>query len=218
MANLPLAFAELLGGGILITAGISGNTVQDVFAGAVSLKSFDTSSADTGGGATPAAGVSAAPAAGGAGAVNPFALAKDLHIGRVDQGVDASMAPGSPILAPLPSRVVRIDPSWYAGQPGIFFQVTQGPYKGRFWYLAEQIDPNVKVGDKVAAGEQVATYAQHGTAIEIGWAANAVETLARATTGYVEGHATHAGSDFQRFLQTLGVGGYPIKGGAGAGQ
>ena len=41
MANLPLAFAELLGGGVLVTAGVSGSSIPDVFAGAVSLKPFD---------------------------------------------------------------------------------------------------------------------------------------------------------------------------------
>lgn len=35
MANLPLAFAELLGGGVLLTAGLTGHTIQDVFSGKV---------------------------------------------------------------------------------------------------------------------------------------------------------------------------------------
>src|SRR5438309_7958832 len=172
MANLPLAFAELLGGGVLVTAGISGNSVADVFAGAVSLKSFDATATAAGGASV------AAPH----GAVNPFALAQGLQLGRTDQGVDASMAPGSAIVAPLPSRVVRVDPNWYSGQPAVFFQVTDGPYKGRYWYLGEQIAPTVKLGDTVNAGQQVATYAHQGTGIEIGWAANAAETLAQATT------------------------------------
>jgi biotin carboxyl carrier protein len=144
-------------------------------------------------------------AASSAGAANPFAHASAVTVGRTDQGVDVSMAPGSRIDAPLPSRVVRVDPNWYAGQPAVFFQVTDGPNKGKFWFLAEQIVPHVKVGDTVAAGEQVATYASQGTAIEMGWAANATETLARATTGYVEGQVTVAGQSFRNFLHQLGV-------------
>jgi len=193
MANLPLAFAELLGGGVLLTAGISGNSVADVFAGAVSLKRLDVSGA----GGTSVAAPS--------GAANPFALSSGLKVGRVDQGVDASMTPGSPIVAPLPSKVVRIDPNWYAGQPAVFFQVTSGPEKGKYWYLGEQIAPSVKLGDSVKAGDQVATYASHGTGIEIGWAADAANTLAQKTTGYVEGQATTAGQDFMGFLRGLGV-------------
>jgi hypothetical protein len=143
--------------------------------------------------------------AGSAVAVNPFKNAKDLVVGRVDQGVDLSMRPGSQILAPLPSKLVRIDPSWYAGQPGMFFEVTDGRYKGKFWFLAEQITPSIHVGQTVAAGDEVAKYAPQGTAIEIGWAANSTQTLARATTGYTEGQATPAGKDFQSFLASLGV-------------
>lgn len=41
MANLPLAFGELLAGGVLLTAGVSGNSPADVLAGTVSLKRFD---------------------------------------------------------------------------------------------------------------------------------------------------------------------------------
>jgi murein DD-endopeptidase MepM/ murein hydrolase activator NlpD len=220
VANLPLAFAELLGGGVLLTAGISGQSIQDVFAGSISLKPFDV----TGGAGAGAGSTSAAPASGGAsvasvdGMANPFARARSLNIGRVDQGVDASMAAGSPILAPFDSVLERIDPNWYRGQPGLFFRITSGPNAGTYWYLAEQIDPTVKVGDRVNAGEQVASYAQSGTGIEIGWAANAVSTLAQATTGYVEGQATHAGQSFLQLLHSLGAGGYPVKGGAGAGQ
>lgn len=204
MANLPLAFAELLGGGVLLTAGLSGSSIPDVFAGAVSLKSFDAGGS---GSSSDAAASSGASVAAPSGAANPFALASGFKLGRTDMGVDASMSPGSAIVAPLPSKVVRIDPNWYSGQPGVFFQVTDGPYKGKFWYLAEQIAPNVKLGDTVKAGQQVATYAQHGTGIEIGWAADAANTLAQATTGYTEGQVTHAGQDFMSFLHSLGVGG-----------
>jgi hypothetical protein len=143
--------------------------------------------------------------AGSAVAVNPFKNAKGLVVGRVDQGVDLSMRPGSQILAPLPSKLVRIDPNWYAGQPAMFFEVTDGRYKGKFWFLGEQITPSISVGQTVAAGDEVAKYAQRGTAIEIGWAANSTQTLARATTGYTEGQATPAGKDFQSFLASLGV-------------
>jgi hypothetical protein len=57
VANLPLAFAELLGGGVLLTAGISGQPIQDVFAGKVTLGAPA---------ATPASAPSSAPASSGA--------------------------------------------------------------------------------------------------------------------------------------------------------
>src|SRR5437899_2553251 len=126
MANLPLAFGEMLAGGVLLTAGIAGASIGDVFAGNISLKS--SSSSGSGGG-------------GAAGGANPFARARTFHLGRTDMGVDATMAPGSPIDAPWPSKLVNIEHNWFAGQPALFFQVTDGPHKGEFWYLAEQIAP-----------------------------------------------------------------------------
>src|SRR6185312_17484795 len=98
-------FAELLGGGVLLTAGISGQSIADVFSGDISLKPFDAAAP----GQVAAGG---GPAAGGPGAANPFAAARGLRLGRTDQGVDATMQPGSPIGAIAPSRVVRIDPNW----------------------------------------------------------------------------------------------------------
>jgi hypothetical protein len=56
MANLPLAFAELLGGGVLLTAGVSGSSVYDVFAGDVSLKAFGGGSTATAAPTMPATG------------------------------------------------------------------------------------------------------------------------------------------------------------------
>ncbi|HEX6461104.1 MAG TPA: hypothetical protein VF032_19465 [Thermoleophilaceae bacterium] len=194
MANLPLAFGELLAGGVLLTAGISGSSPADVLAGNVSLKRFDA-----GGSAA------TAPAAAGAGGANPFAHAKGYKLGRTDMGVDATMKPGSRIDAPFPSKLVGITPNWYRGQPGMFFQITSGPHKGKFWFLAEQIVPGLKVGNSVAAGQQVATYAGQGTGIEIGWAANSSQTLAQGTTGYVEGQVTKAGQSFLDFLHSVGA-------------
>lgn len=56
MANLPLAFAELLSGGVLVAAGLTGQPIQDVFAGNLSLGSgsSDPSGGSGGGSSTPA--------------------------------------------------------------------------------------------------------------------------------------------------------------------
>lgn len=44
MANLPLAFAELLAGGLLITAGATGDTLENIIAGDIQLQPFGASS------------------------------------------------------------------------------------------------------------------------------------------------------------------------------
>jgi hypothetical protein len=77
--------------------------------------------------------------------------------------------------------------------------------KGHNYFLAEQIDLNVSVGQIVQQGQPIAHYAASGTGIEIGWAGpNWEQTLAQATTGYTEGEQTDAGKSFRHFLDGLG--------------
>jgi hypothetical protein len=61
VANLPLAFAELLGGGVLLASGLSGQPIQDVFAGKITLgtPSSSTPSSSSPAGGAPPAGVGA---------------------------------------------------------------------------------------------------------------------------------------------------------------
>lgn len=134
------------------------------------------------------------------GDVNPL---PGWTIGRTDMGVDAN-APrvGAPVRAMNDSRVVRITPNWYAGQPLVELQLTAGPNKGKMWYVAEQISGVPKVGQVIRRGQQVVSYAPHGTGIEIGWGAPNGQTEAQATTGYHEGEVTPAG---QNFAKTYGL-------------
>src|SRR5581483_4318601 len=135
--------------------------------------------------------------------VNP--LPASARIGRTDMGVDANMNPGDPIVAPGTSRVLGITPNWYRGQPYVALQLLDGPMKGHNYYLAEQITPNVSVGQIVQQGQPIAHYAALGTGIEMGWAGpNWEQTLAQATSGYSEGEQTAAGGSFRDFLDGLG--------------
>ena len=71
---------------------------------------------------------------------------------RTDQGVDARMNPGSPLLAFAPSKVELIVADFYAGEPAIVFEITAGPLADKWWYWSEQIQPIVSQGQTVAAG------------------------------------------------------------------
>jgi hypothetical protein len=143
------------------------------------------------------------PPTSGGGYVNP--LPDTAQIGRTDMGVDANMNPGDPIVAPGTSRVLGISPNWYRGQPYVALQLLDGPMKGHNYYLAEQITPNVSVGQIVQQGQPIAHYAASGTGIEMGWAGpNWEQTLAQATSGYSEGEQTAAGGSFRDFLNGLG--------------
>ena len=192
--NLPIAFAAIIAGGVLVDAAIKGASISDVVRGQAQAASGSGGAA----GATPASS---------GGAVNPFAKASTFTAGRTDQGVDFNLAPGDPILAPFAGTVTAINAGWYSGQPQIVLAGAKGtPFAGKFLYLAEQLDPSVKVGQTVNAGDQLATYASSGTGGEIGWASDAQgTTLARSTTGYTEGQQTPAGSSFRAFLSSLGV-------------
>ena len=139
------------------------------------------------------------------GYTNPFEKATGLVWERTDQGVDAAMTAGSPLLAFAPSKVEMIVP-FYLGQPAIVLEITAGPLAGKWWYWSEEIQPTVSQGQTVNAGQVVATFAPTGTGIEIGWwTPNGGYPLARTTTGYTEGYATPAGADFRYLLQALGA-------------
>lgn len=115
----------------------------------------------------------------GVGNINP--LGPEWRLTETDQGVDAVASPGSPIRALADSRVVSIVPNWYAGQPFMVMQILDGPDKGKYWYVSEQIAALPHIGAVVREGDTVARFADHGTGIEIGWASGRPgQTLAQA--------------------------------------
>jgi hypothetical protein len=124
--------------------------------------------------------------------------------GRTDQGVDARMPVGAPILAPCRIKVLATIPNWFAGQPLVYFELLEGPDAGRVQYVAEQITNIAPVGI-LQRGQVIARFASSGTDIEFGWAVLNGQTLARATTGYTEGQVTPAGRSIRAWLNSLGA-------------
>ena len=120
-------------------------------------------------------------------------------------GVDFCLTPGEPIRAVGDGVVVRISWDWWEHQPYIWYQLLDGPYAGRYVYVAEQITCLGRVGSQLSAGGPLAYYKKSGTCIETGWSAADGATLAQATTGYQEGQVTLAGVSFAHFLISLGV-------------
>jgi hypothetical protein len=123
---------------------------------------------------------------------------------RTDQGVDAVMPLGAPILAPCKIKVLATIPDWYAGQPLVYFELLEGPDAGKLQYVAEQITDIAPVGI-LQRGQAVARFARIGTGIEYGWSTINGVTLARATTGYEEGQVTPAGVSIRNWLNNLGA-------------
>ena len=127
------------------------------------------------------------------------------HWERTDQGVDANLPVGAPILAPCPVKILAVIPNWYSGQPLIYFELLDGPDAGKVQYVAEEITDLAQPGSILQQGQAIARYAASGTGIEYGWSTLNGVTLARATTGYEEGQATPAGQNMRDWLNALGA-------------
>jgi hypothetical protein len=124
---------------------------------------------------------------------------------RTDQGVDASMPVGAPIVAPSRVKILGIEPGWYAGQPLVYFELLAGRQAGQIQFVAEQITNIAPVGSFVPKGQVIARFARSGTDIEYGWSTVKGVTLAKATTGYEEGQVTPAGVYMRDWLNSLGA-------------
>jgi hypothetical protein len=127
------------------------------------------------------------------------------HWERTDQGVDATMPVGAPILAPTQVKILAIEPDWYAGQPLVCWELLGGPDAGMEQYVAEQITYIAPPGSILQQGQVIARYAASGTGIEYGWSTPDGVTLALATTGYEEGEVTPAGVSMRNWLNSLGA-------------
>jgi peptidoglycan hydrolase CwlO-like protein len=124
---------------------------------------------------------------------------------RTDQGVDATMPVGAPILAPTQVKILAIEPDWYAGQPLVYWELLGGPDAGMEQYVAEEITDIAPAGSVLPQGQVIARYASSGTGIEYGWSTPDGVTLAVATTGYEEGEVTPAGVSMRNWLNSLGA-------------
>jgi hypothetical protein len=138
-----------------------------------------------------------------AGYINPLRYVSVWE--RTDQGVDASMPVGAPILAPSRIKILAIEPGWYAGQPLVYWELLAGADAGKVQFVAEQITAIAPPGSILQQGQTIARFAPSGTGIEFGWSTINGVTLAKATTGYEEGQITPAGRSIRAWLNALGA-------------
>ena len=111
---------------------------------------------------------------------------------RTDQGVDAQMPVGAPILAPCRIKILAIEPDWYAGQPLVYFELLDGPQAGQVQYVAEQITDIAPGGTILQQGQPVARYAlaRHGDRVRL---VDDQRDHARARDDRLRGGRNHAG-------------------------
>jgi hypothetical protein len=139
----------------------------------------------------------------GAGYINPLRFVN--HWERTDQGVDANMPIGAPILAPGKIKILAVEPEWYAGQPLVYWELLDGRQAGKVQFVAEEITDLARPGTILQQGQVIARYAARGTGIEFGWSTPNGTTLAVATSGYEEGQVTPAGVWMRQWLNSLGA-------------
>jgi hypothetical protein len=161
------------------------------------------------------AGIPARPGA----YVNPFSGSL-VSGGRIDEGLDPTIR--GPIRA-VGDAVVETVTHFSGFGTYVAYRLLNGPKAGQRIFIAEAIVPHVRTGQRVKAGQVIAT----GTgAIETGWAGGprgAFLPVANKAQGgsYTEGKVTAAGRDFLQFMLGLGTnpgpGGKPGGGGGVAG-
>jgi len=128
--------------------------------------------------------------------VSPFLNATT---GRIDQGVDFTGT--GPIAAVGDAVILQTGaPGWPEGG-GVLYKLLNGPQAGQVIFVFEGVQATVRPGQRVSAGDQIATFVSGGS-IEMGFAdANGVP-LSHAE--YTEGVETVWGRRMASFLTGIG--------------
>lgn len=150
-----------------------------------------------------------------AGYVNPFARVPAGHFvpERIDMGVDYADNSPDPILA-IGDAVISYagpDPGWMNGY-SVNYQLTGGPLRAST-STSPKASPTVQTGDHVAAGHQVAAFAEPNVhATETGWAAGPGRPVPKAAVlsqqsqvGDPGANLTWCGNNMSQLLAQLGA-------------
>ncbi len=152
--------------------------------------------------------------------VNPLKAVSGLYAGRIDMGVD--YAGSGPVRALGKAKVMMASntdsgPSSCWGRtcwPGggiVVYRLLDGPFAGKYVYVAENVTASVRAGQKVFAGERIAVVHPGYPYMETGWASgHGAETLAFAhghecTCGDPGGWSSIEGRNFDHLLTALGA-------------
>jgi hypothetical protein len=140
---------------------------------------------------------------------NPLRDISRLTPERVDQGVD--YAGSGPIFAVGDGVVLNITNPGWPGGAFISYQLLDGPAQGDIIYTAENVLPQVRVGELVNCSTVVGTLINVYPNLEIGWAAQpgTGESAARAAGQWsadagANSIPTAFGENFSQLLGALG--------------
>lgn len=136
---------------------------------------------------------------------NPLRAIGGLTANRIDQGVDYDGY--GPIYAIGDGVVLSTVNGGWPGGTFIAYQLTDGPAKGLVAYAAEDINPQVSVGQTVTANTVLGQMYMGPTGIETGWADGSAlgETMASAAGQFYGSNSTAYGANFSQLLASLGA-------------
>jgi hypothetical protein len=147
--------------------------------------------------------------AGGSGAyVDPFSQIAGLTPERIDMGVD--YAGTGPVLALGSGTVFNTAGAGWPGGAFVGITLDTGPYRGLAYFVAEDVKPTVRVGQRVQAGQEIAVMYHGAAGIETGWAAGKGDQPLAAALGQQNksgdpgGWSSAAGISFDRVLVSAG--------------
>jgi hypothetical protein len=138
------------------------------------------------------------------GYLNPLRSVTSLVPQEIDQGVDYCAS--GPVYA-LGNAVVTnlYDPEWPSGV-FISYRLTSGPAKGLYVYVAENVTPEVVIGEHVTSATAVGVVHDAKTCLETGWAdPPASPERAAGHLEYNGKNSTAYGLNFSSLLQALGA-------------
>lgn len=151
--------------------------------------------------------------------VNPFAHSAGLQVGRIDEGVDYHGY--GPIAAFGDMLIVGIGGSGWPGGRYINAKLTSGRHAGRFFYIAEAINPVVRTGQRLKAGQTICNFGWAAApglfpGIEMGWGSN-ITNLTWAAVTHRTGEAPYSntppGKAFCRLLHAIKAPAPPVDAG-----
>lgn len=131
---------------------------------------------------------------------NPLRGITGLQAERVDMGVDYSGT--GPIYALGPGVITQTRNAGWPGGAFIGERLTAGPLAGRYVYAAENIEPQVRVGQKVDSGTRIGTVTG---GIETGFAAPPGTGNALGASQFSGSNPTAYGEAYSKILGALGA-------------
>jgi murein DD-endopeptidase MepM/ murein hydrolase activator NlpD len=137
--------------------------------------------------------------------VNPLRAIADLNPERIDQGVDYSGY--GPIYAIGDGVVLNTVNAGWPGGTFITYRLTDGPASGLVVYAAEDIQPQVTVGQQVTPNTVLGTMYEGPDGIETGWADASGQgyTMAHDYGQFSGANSTAFGANFSQLLASLGA-------------